>query len=291
MNALRIAAVGIVVAAGGVARAQPRVTVNGSCPSEAQVRAALVADGVVIDGGVTVRVTAIEGGARLRILDGDAVVVDRAVKSADCAAIAETFALIAAGYLESRPEPVEPPPPSVVIQPAAAPGDATPVTTVARPRRSPRLALSVAGGAGWASAGFGQVDVSYGAGVRWRVAVARGAPAVDAAVEREQTTARVEVGRRFDRGGLWLYPSAGGGIAVSQVRAPDTMSGRAVRLHPVATASVVGGVRLSGSWSLRLELGGALFPVTDRYFVGGAEVGESPRAEAGLSVGVEVGFE
>ena len=64
---------------------------------------------------------------------------------------------------------------------------------------------------------------------------------------------------------------------------------RVTRLLPLESGSVAGGVRVGGAWSLRVELGDSLFPISDRYSTHAmGEVGRSSRASVAVGLGLQL---
>ena len=284
--------------------------VEGSCPSRDQVETALVGEEIAIVAGDAewqVRISSsLDGTAVLEIshLRRSDHSLRRLVTSADCAAIADTFALITESHLRAVPPQAAPTPAaSASPTPAAAPGMLpAPPTSSSSPARALRRELSVGLSAGLDSGlapemsmGFAQLDLGTTLRRRYRarltIAADRAITYSSAAgsIVRQQTSLRVEVGRRLQRSRLWLQPMLGAGLVVSNVEV-DLGDDRGVRrLHPTATGSLLAGVALGSGVSLRAELGGQLYPIADTYVsVNRGAVGESPRATIGIALGLQV---
>ena len=312
-----------------IARGEPaaRLAITGDCPSAAQVREALSAWIVVVDGeqaAWTIEVTRAVDAAELAMRDrGGSIVLSRRIASRDCTAVAAAIAVMVHGQLvelKLLPAPgaaaVEPAvdPPAAPMVAAAAPiapeaarretGPELRVRRAAAPAPRPSsLALAVSGGldvAGVAPerAGFGQLDAAFRLRGRWRVRGAIGASApstIEAGMDRLdvwRTTARVGAGARLTAGSIWVQPAIGAGIAVWRID-PRDLAGAPPRwrVQPVAEAGVAVGAPLGRRLALRLEALATLFLVTHRYVVDpDGAIARSPRSTVSLAGGLEWSF-
>ncbi len=293
-----LSAVGIAAAVAGPATAEPmRVEVAGTCPTRDQVDAALATEGLDADDW-RVRVDSTGDAARLTVEGPAGVADERVIASDDCAAIAEAFAVIAAGIVDaattrpppptSSPPPPSPPPPP---PPSPSPPPPPPPSPPPSPLRGWLGATTGVDLATTASASFAQLDAGFALRGPWhaRAALAfdaRNVPDAPMTVEMSEVTARAEAGARWRANRLWLRSSAGIGAAVVDVRTPELAgSPRVRRLHPLVTGALAGGIDVFSRISVRAEVGATLRPVVDRYLSATAgELARSPR------MGVSVGF-
>ena len=291
-----------------------RVYVDGECPSDAGLGAALQAEVVEVSTSAapwTIKVESSSGTSRLTVLHvEDGSVAERSIASDDCAAVAEAFALIIKGLVSMPRAP--PAPPNRARQSSGgataaihttAPGsiaaDAADDVIGLAPRARPRFSVAATGGVDLrfddTRARLVGFDIAFPirrtADVRVIVEISEEVTSVGelAELDRRQSALRAEIGTRGARGPLWLEVGAGGGVTLSSVNAPSsTGSIGVVRVHPVFTSTLAIGARVSGSVSLRAHLGAALFPVVDRYTTAiMGEIGQSPRASVGFGVGLQ----
>ncbi len=296
------------VAAAGPARAQVALEVTGPCPAPAEVERAFAAEGLMVAAtGVPVWIGSDGRSASLEIGDGE---LYRVIEGADCAAIADAFALIASTFLASHRPAAAQPPVAAVESPVTAVGPppllAPPgVTRAAVARPAPRAAARrywIGGLVGLDQSmapddtiAFGSLEVGAGLTRNWaaRVAVARN-PATNHGLVfwDEHLSGRIELLRRRAGASRFLSPALGAGLVMSTVEPLTGWSQtRVTRLHPVLTGGLVGGYALASFLVLRAELDFQLFPWADRYLLESeGEIGSSPRAIASFGVGLEIGL-
>ena len=275
------------LSAGAIAHADPvQVEVSGDCPTRAQLEAALALEDVAVVPAARwiVEIRSSDGRAELSMRHLQADATRRRIESDDCAAVAEAFALIIATALEApRPAP-----------PIIPPGDTARVERRSPPpaRRDLGLSIGLSGGleiaADHGRPGFWELDGTLRAG-SWRLRLAASAArwAGSQSIERRQRLARLEIGTELGGRGFWLRPLGGLSLAMTTVRSSPSTGVEVTRLHPALSASLVGGIELTGAVSLRAEAGVLGFPIADRYLTDMGVAGESPRVQLRLGAGLE----
>jgi hypothetical protein len=288
-----------------------RLDVQGSCPRADELRRALEARRGLVEDPAAPLVVQVRRGAdasqvRLHRPDG-ARLLERAIRSDDCQALAEAFAVIIEAELGGLgPSRGARPDQAALLQSVDPPAPAAAVGLSAPPT-APRLRWSVGLGGGFAvvpdpglAAGFGELDVSLRARSWGRLALRAAAvlqsPATQVAptesVEWLQASFRLEAGFRLEARRLWVEPRGGVVLALDRVTAtslPDQPS--QLRLHPGVAAGIALGLPLRSGLSLRAESTFCLFPLTDSYQVDPVgEVGRSPRLTFALGMGAQLDF-
>jgi hypothetical protein len=275
--------------------------VEGDCPAREALANAL--DPIAaLDASYTVRVWRSDAGrSRLELVAPDGgKLIDRVVASDDCGALAQVFAVMIETHFARLHTPPPPPPPPVVEEvEVVAPAPPPPA------RRRMLVSLAAAGGVDVGvdpgeATGFGQFDLGVARaeqGFVLRLGAAVGSTTeqrvMSDRVERRETSVRLGVGYRFERGDWWIQPGAGAALVLADVTALDLM-GRpgVVRAAPAGEVSFAFARRVGGRWSLRAEAATRLFPLADRYLIDGVgEVGRSPRASVSAALGLQSDFD
>jgi hypothetical protein len=304
----------------GVANADPhvRLTVRSTCPSPQQVETAFAAENLTTRTGPRtgwhVRVSDEADGAALQVTRADGTArQERRIRSTDCVAMAEAFALIAASHLRAHATSRGPAPvaskPRTAMRDRTAPESPPTVYGGGGPGASPPGLRRAARTLTWAigyQLGYESTLAPNTTGLshhthvavtrpdRWgAIAAFRRTGARDLhmelapAIERSETSGALLLTRMFSRDQVWLTPAAGAGFALSQVA--DVGDATVRRLHPTVNGSVVAGLRITRWASLRGELSGQLFPIADTYSTtDDGVVGESPRATVSLGLGIQL---
>jgi hypothetical protein len=323
----------LVVAAAPVLTTTP-TPLDAACPAPAQLAAAL--NGVVpgiAPGAPTALPIGLANGARLAVMttaesDVRVLVLDERGEvalhrilpapprghSADCAALAETIALIVDRYLHdigyeapSLPAPAPAPPPPVAPPPIETPPLAVTATPAPRAAPPPRALwrLGAAAGARLGDAGGldGQGELAFGvestaAGPRWGGRLSVGfAPPADAHWSEAATSKTATLQRIPTRLGIYLSlragpgrlePGLGAGADVFHISAggPGTVSG--IHVAPSGDAALAYAIHLTDSLYVRLLSRVALTVPYDFNDLHGDRVWETPRVygEAGVELGV-----
>jgi hypothetical protein len=86
----------------------------------------------------------------------------------------------------------------------------------------------------------------------------------------------------------WWEPRAGAGVRLSRAQALDIAAEPAVSFRPVAQLALASGVRLSSTWSLRVDVIGDLVLNRDNYAIKPyGTVGRGPRGLLFATFGAE----
>jgi len=301
--------IAIALCGASTAVAEPRIAIraSGDCPSAQAIERALPARVQVVpegDGELIV-VEQIDGGAIVHVVTADGP-IDARLASRDCAVLAAAVAAVADARFVELPAPAPAP---ALVAPAATPPTAPvreqpepPAAVVTSPRWNlgAARALSIDPARSGTSSAT-QIDVGWW--TPWRDMRLRArfdwgsrrtlANAADGSLgaDRQAWALSLALARRFGHGRLWLEGAAGGALVVSHVTGGAMqLGGEVVRAHPAGAAIASTGVRIGAGASLRLELGGLVYPLRDRYTSEMTTVARSPRSELAAGVGLEVAF-
>lgn len=271
---------------------------EGGCPSQQDVSSALEAAGVSMEAtpGLSVEVRSRAGRAVLEVRDEErGQLLVREVRSEDCGAVAEVFALILLDAASLAPPPAEVSEvDSVAEASSSSPARPAPRPPLSKQEAGPGLSLGLLGGFGGTPSTsskplYLQVDAGYELDAFWL----RGALSLSSAssigeeLQRQPYSARVELARELVGPPVWTRLSGGLALVASSLRSEDASRVDMLRVHPALSCGVSAGLVVSESLSIRSEVYGLWFPVRDRYTSAMGPVGESPRASAALGLGLE----
>jgi hypothetical protein len=280
------------------ARGEPTVEIRAhACPSASAIAQTLPARVHVADAApVVIEVAEVEGGALVRIIGVEGTSEVR-LDGRDCAVLASAAAALADAWFVELPAPLAqdddidaPPEPTLVVhqvQPVKGPS--------ARWTIAAGLALVVEDGPAapttathatlewwrWHETGLQLRLVQIGP---TRLS---GADITDE-VSRQAWTGSLLVAAKRSAGRLWIKGGAGAAVVMSEVDA--VMARSALREQGALAATASGGLRLWRGASLRLDVGGLVYPVRDRYTLRSTTIARSPWAELALGGGLDITF-
>ncbi len=308
-----VIAIGAMVSPAPAHAQSDNINVFGSCPSKQLISAALLRERTSRRAGYRVLVTTTSTGARLRVTGPNLPMggVVRSIKSDDCAAIADAFALIIASHVRAAALPPPTANRASSLRPAPAkrrvrssvsaqPEVHSRVASGLR-RHSPQLTIAMGLSAGVDTALSPTGNVSYveldvmALRTKYGLRVTAGAEGTmrqdlndSMTLFRSQRSGSIQAVRFASRGAVWYGATAGLGLVESFV---TTSAGTLKRLHPTVISALLVSGRVTSGLSIRAELSGHLYPVADTY-IGefGQFLGNAPQATLRFGAGMVIDF-